>query len=182
MPRFVLPLFLCALLASAAWPRQGAGKVFYARDEMRSLAFPGASRMEARDLFPTAAQREAIEKLAQGKLESELLTVYVGWAGDDVLGYAFLDTRTVRTLPATFLVVLSPDGAVSSLHVMAFYEPLEYLPSDRWLKQYDGTTLDAELRIGRRIAAITGATLSAEAVNGAVRRAQAIHSVLLEES
>jgi len=180
MPRFVL-LLLWALLAAVARPGGADAKVFYARDEMQELAFPHATRMEARDLFPTAEQQHEIETRAQSHLESPLLTAYVGYAGDQKLGFAFLDTHVVRTLPETFLVVISPQGEIAALHVMAFYEPLEYLPGERWLKQYAGTRLDAELRIGRRIAAITGSTLSAEAVNGAVRRALAIYHVMLEE-
>jgi transcriptional regulator of nitric oxide reductase len=179
MPRlsFLVPWVLAA---AALLPATGAAKVFYARDEMRELAFPGATRLQARDLFPTADQRRAIEKQAQSRLESDMLTAYAGYSGDELLGYAFLDTHVVRTLPETFLVVVSPRGEIAALHVMAFYEPLEYLPGERWLKQYERKELDAELRIGRGIAAITGATLSAEAVNGAVRRALAIYHVMLE--
>jgi hypothetical protein len=179
MPRSVLLVVSALLLAACA--ASADAKVFYARDEMQSLAFPDATRLQARDLFPTAQQHREIEKLAQSHLESGLLTAYAGYAGDRLLGFAFLDTHTVRTLPETFLVVLSPQGEVLSLHVMAFYEPLEYLPNERWLKQYEGAGLDNDLRIGRRIAAITGSTLSAEAVNGAVRRALAIFRVMLQE-
>jgi len=179
MPRFLL-LLLWMLVIAAACPVATWAKVFYARDEMQEVAFPGATRMQARDLFPTAEQQSAIEMQAQSLLESNLLTVYVGYADDQVLGYAFLDTHTVRTLPETFLVVVSPQGKIVALHVMAFYEPLEYLPGERWLGQYSGQGLDADLRIGRRIAGVTGSTLSAEAVNGAVRRALAIYRVMLE--
>jgi len=179
MPRFVLLLFW-ALVIAMARPAGTTAKVYYARDEMQELAFPDSTRMEARDLFPTAKQLHDIESRAQSHLESNLLTVYVGYAGDQVVGFAFLDTHTVRTLPETFLVVVSPEGKVGALHVMAFYEPEEYLPSERWLQQYPGSTLATDLRIGRRIAAITGSTLSAEAVNGAVRRALAIYQVMLE--
>jgi len=155
--------------------------VFYARDEVRELAFPRATRMEALEFFLTAQQREAVERQSLAPVESDFVTAYAGYAADELLGYAFIDTHQVRTLPETFLVVIDSDGQVASVHVLAFYEPLEYLPADRWLLQYRGMRLEAGLRVGDRIAGITGATLTAHAINGGIRRALAMYSVLIAE-
>jgi hypothetical protein len=170
--RTVLALVLCLAAEAGA-------TVFYSRDEAHHLAFPEADRTEARDFFLTPEQRTAIEKAARAPLESDLLTVYVGYAGDRVLGYAIFDTHVVRTLPETFLAVLTPDGAVTATYVIAFYEPLDYLPSDRWLRQVQGKRNGDDLQIGRGIAGITGSTLSSQAIMGGIRRALAIHAVLL---
>lgn len=175
MSRLLLPLLACALLCGAA-----QAKVFYAKDEALRLAFPDAERIEARDIFLTGEQRAAIEDRAKSKLDSDLLTVYVGHRAGAVQGYAVLDTHTVRTLPETFLIVLSPQGVVSATHLLAFYEPLEYSPPARWLGQFDHATLTDDLRVGRGIVAITGSTLTSEAVTGSVRRALAIYDVLLK--
>jgi hypothetical protein len=109
------------------------------------------------------------------------LTVYVGYAAGGLLGYAIFDTHVVRTLPETFLTVLTPEGRIAATYVIAFHEPVEYLPSERWLRQVEGKTLTDDLQVGRGIAAITGSTISSHAVMGGVRRALAIHSVLLAE-
>lgn len=175
MRRAPLLLLAAALLASAA-----PAKVFYAKDEALHLAFPDADKIEARDLFLTAAQRAAIEERAKSKLDSDLLTVYVGQRDGVVQGYAMLDTHTVRTLPETFLIVVSPQGTVAATHLLAFYEPLEYSPPGRWLEQFHDATLTDDLRIGRGIVAITGSTLTSEAVTGGVRRALAIYDVMLK--
>lgn len=143
------------------------------------LAFPEADHVEARDFFLDAEQRSEIEHRAKSALDSNLLTVYEGRRGNELLGFAILDSHLVRTLPETFLVVLSPEGEVKATHVLAFYEPLEYLPTERWLRQLEGRRLDGQLHAGRGIASITGSTLSSRAVVGGVRRALAIHSVLL---
>ena len=153
--------------------------VFYARDEALRLAFPDAERTEARDFFLTAAQRTEIEQRARAPLESDLLTVYVGYRNGAAAGYAIFDTHVVRTFPETFLVVLTPEGAVSATYVLAFYEPLEYLPAERWLRQFDGKRASDDLRIGPGIAGITGSTLTSHAVAGGIRRALAIYAVLL---
>jgi hypothetical protein len=154
--------------------------VFYARDEAMSLAFPDAERVEARDFFLTAAQRAAIEEAAKSKVESDLLTVYVGHRNGSISGYAVLDTHVVRTLPETFLIVLGVDGHVRAMHVLAFYEPTEYMPNEQWLRQFHEQRDPKRLRVGREVAAITGSTLTSHAVTAAVRRALAIYDVLLQ--
>lgn len=154
--------------------------VFYSRDEAMALAFPAADRTEGRDFFLTPAQRREIEERARAKVESEFLTVYKGFEGEQLLGYAILDTHLVRTRPETFLVVLAPDGAIEATHVLAFHEPLDYLPSDRWLRLFKGKRFDDDLHVGRGIVGITGSTLTAHAVSGGIRRALAIYDVLLK--
>jgi hypothetical protein len=168
-----------AVVATLLVATAAAATVFHSRDEALRLAFPDADRTQARDFFLTPEQRAEIESRARARLESNLLTVYVGYRGEQVIGYAVLDTHVVRTLPETFLIVLTPGGTVAATHLLAFYEPLEYAPSARWLEQFRGQGLGDDLQVGRRIAAITGSTLTSRAVAGSVRRALAIHAVLL---
>jgi len=171
-------LVLVGLFAVASTPVRGT--VFYSRDEALKLAFPDAERVEPKDFLLTAAQRAEIERQARSTLDSDLVTVYVGHRGGGRSGYAIFDTHVVRTLPETFLVVLSPAGAVVATHLLAFYEPAEYAPPPQWLTQFDGATATDELRVGRGIAGITGSTLTAEAVTAGIRRALAIYAVLLK--
>jgi len=178
--RVVTAAVLSALFSLSS-PSEATAKVFYARDEMLELAFPDADKVEPKDFLLTRKQQEAIENLAREKLESALLTIYVGRRGGEILGYAIVDTHTVRTLPETFLVVLSPEGAIAATHVLAFYEPLEYLPSERWFRQFPGRKLTSHLRVGDEIAGVSGSTLSSRAVTGGVRRALAAYTVLIEK-
>jgi hypothetical protein len=172
------PLSAALLLGLAA---AAGATVFHARDEALKLAFPDADRVETKDFFLTPAQRADIEAQAKTQLESDLLTVYVGYHDDRPSGYAIFDTHVVRTLPETFLVVLSPEGGIVATHLLAFYEPAEFAPSQRWLTQFEGHTAGDELRVGHGIAGITGSTLTAEAVTGGLRRALAIYAVLLKK-
>ncbi|HYC01005.1 MAG TPA: FMN-binding protein [Candidatus Limnocylindrales bacterium] len=174
-------MLVAAGLAVLAGPAAPAGAtVFHARDEALQLAFPDADRVEPQNHYLTDEQRAQIEKRARAKVESSLVTVYTGHRGGELLGYAIFDTHIVRTLPETFLVVLSPAGEVRATHVLAFHEPLEYLPTERWLGLFKGKTAADELRLGQEIAAITGSTLSAQAVTDGIRRVLAIHAVLLQ--
>jgi hypothetical protein len=157
-------------------------KVFHARGEIFDLAFPGADNVEAVDFFLTAQQRNRIQNLAASEIDSDFLTIYVGRQDDRVIGYAVLDTHVVRTLPETFLIVLNKNGEVNQTFVMAFHEPLEYMPHERWLALLRQRGLNDELTLGHGVVGLTGSTLSAHAVLGSVRRALAAHQVLIAAS
>jgi hypothetical protein len=152
--------------------------VFHAKDEALALAFPGADRVEDRTFILTDEQKQTVEKRARAPIESQLWTVYVGWHGDELLGYAVIDTHVVRTLPETVMVVLTAAGEVRRTEVLAFYEPPEYAPTERWTKQFDGRHLDDDMKLGAGIQGITGATLSATAMTAGVRRVLALYGVL----
>ena len=57
---------------------------------------------------------------------------------------------------------------------------MEYLPSERWLQQYDERPLDDDLAVRRAIRAIAGATLTGLATNTAARRVLATDQVLAQ--
>ena len=155
--------------------------VLYAKNEALQLIFPEADSIEPEAVFLTSTQAAEVEKLARSSLESPLLTVHVGRKGADVLGYAFLDIHVVRTQPEALFVVLTPEGAVDSVLIVAFHEPQEYMPSDRWQRQFVGAILTPDLQVRRGIAPISGATLSANAMTDAVRRALAVYQVTLQK-
>ena len=162
--------------------RVAPAKVFLAKDEAMALAFPGAERIEDRVFIITDAQKAEIEKRARAPLSSQLWTIHVGWKGDVPIGYAIIDSHIVRTLPETFMVVIEPTGALRRVEVLAFHEPPEYLPTERWIDQLEGRRLDDALKLGAGIQGITGATLSAQAMTAGVRRALALFSVMIQDA
>ena len=168
-------LWLCATSGLAH------AKVYWSQEEALALAFPGAERVESRTVVLDDAQARRVEELARTKLESRLVTLHTGWKAGQVLGHATIEVHTVRTLPEGLLVVVSSAGEVQSVRLLAFYEPEEYAPPERWLRQFEQRRLDPALRLGGEIHGIAGATLSAQAVTGAVRRALALFTVLIED-
>jgi len=161
-------------------PTAARAKVFYSKQEALALAFPDAERVETRTFFLTEEQVQQVATLATAPIDSKLVTFYVGHKDGQPLGYALIDTNVVRTLPETFLIVLSPAGVVQKLFVLAFYEPEEYLPPERWLRQFEQKTLSPDLQLRRDIHGIAGSTLSARAVTSGVRRALALFQVLIQ--
>lgn len=156
-------------------------KVFHSKQEALAIAFPGADRVETRTFFLTDEQLKQVTTLASAPVDSKLVTFYIGYVNEQVLGYASIDTNLVRTLPETFLIVLSPTGEVQKLLLLAFYEPEEYSPSERWLQQFERKTLGPDLNIRRDIHGIAGSTLTSRAVTNGVRRTLALFQVLFPE-
>ncbi|MFP6605461.1 MAG: FMN-binding protein [Myxococcota bacterium] len=164
-------LSLCALPAYA--------KVFHSRQEAISLAFPDADRVDKKTTLLTPEQVEAIQQAGRAKLESKLVTIFTAYRGDEVLGYAHIDVHTVRTHPAALMVVLGPEGDVRSVRILAFHEPLDYLPSEKWYAQFAGKTAQDRLRVGSDVHGVVNATLSTRVATDGIRRALAYHTVLI---
>ena len=167
------------ILLVFAVPASAFATVYHSRSEALELAFPSADRIESKTYILNPDQVERIQQSSRGEVESKLVKVYTGMKGDEVLGYAFIDTHTVRTMPEAFMVVLSPNGIVRSLRVLAFYEPREYQPNNRWYAQFEQVSAGQSLRVGGDIHGIAGATLSARATTRGVRRALAFYEILV---
>ena len=153
---------------------------YYSKDEALALAFPDADAIHPKSAFLTEAQAAAVAKRTGTKPESLLFSYYVGERDGQVVGYAVIDTHIVRTLPETFLAVLTPEGTVKQLILLAFYEPPEYQPSERWLAQFQGRALTgAGWRLGHDIHGISGATLTARAIPEALQKVLLLYELVM---
>ncbi|BBL71734.1 FMN-binding protein [Methylogaea oryzae] len=152
--------------------------VYYSKEEAFQLAFGEGATVETKPLFLSDAQTAQIEQLAQAKLESQLYTFYVGKRGEQVLGYAAIETHTVRSHPETLLLVLSPAGELEKVEVLAFHEPPEYQPPQRWYNLLLKKPLEA-MRLGNGIDAISGATLSTRSAVDSARKVLAVYRTAL---
>ena len=166
---------LALLVAAGAWASAQGGRI--TREEALAAVYPGAE-VAAERVFLTRAQRGEISELARVDVDSGLVARYVATKDGAVVGRAYVDTHVVRTKRESLLISLHADGTVKRIDVTAFLEPIEYLPSERWLQQYDDRPLDDDLAVQRAIRAIAGATLTGLATNTAVRRVLATDQVL----
>jgi len=156
-----------------------ASKIFYSKNEAMKLAFGKEASIEMLSLFPDEVQLEKIEQLARVKMESPFFSFYVGKQGDDILGYAAIENHVVRTKPETLMVVLDTEGKVTAIYTLAFHEPPEYQPPQRWYELLYGKALD-QLRLNRDIQGIAGATLSTRSAIDVTRKVMAIFQVMLK--
>ena len=68
-------------------------------------AFPGADKIEKTELFLNDERVKEIESLSKSKLDSKLYIVYTGKKADETLGYAIIDTHSLRTMTETVMFV-----------------------------------------------------------------------------
>jgi hypothetical protein len=167
--------FLIAVAAVLITSAVAAAEI--SRDEALALAFPGAG-IRAERLFLTAAQQKRAAEESGVDVPSPLIARYVATRDGEIVGRAYVDTSTVRTKKETLLISLDPAGRVRRVDVTAFLEPREYEAPEAWLRQYRERALTRDLEVNRGIRPIAGATLTARAVNEAVRRVMAIDHAL----
>lgn len=154
-------------------------KIFYSKNEAMVLAFGDNAQIENLSLFPDDQQVATIQKEAKVKLDSGMFTFYVGKQKDKILGYAAIETITVRTKPETLMIVLTPAGDLRNVYTLAFHEPPEYQPPERWFEQLNGKPL-AELDFSKGIQGVSGATLSTRAAVNSVRKVIALYLTMVK--
>lgn len=168
------PIALSLLLVAA----EAKGEVILDEKGALARAFPRESTTR-RTLYLRPDDVAAIEKAARSRLPSAIVTIFEAGLPGAVTGRAILDTSVVRTMPATVLTVVEPDGRLRMALVLQFGEPPDYLPREGWLKTLEGKSLDDDLWPGRGVRRVTGSTLTVQALTEAVRRALAIDRIIL---
>lgn len=170
--RIVLVLLLCIATPSFA-------KIFYSKNEAMELAFGKTATVEVLSLFPDEQQQAKIQELAKTKLESGMFSFYVGKEQGKVLGYAAIESITVRTKPETLMIVLTPEGELRNITTLAFHEPPEYQPPERWFEQLYKRAI-ADMDFNKGVDGIAGATLSTRAALTSVRKVMGIYQVMIK--
>ncbi len=161
------------LAAGAAFAQPGV----ISRQEALNAVFAGASIRGDR-VYLTEEQAERIAEISREEIRTRIYARYVARRNGVVVGRAYVDTHVVRTKRESLLISLESDGRVRRIDVTAFLEPPEYVPSDRWRRQYYERPLGDDIAIHRAIRPIAGGTLTTHAVNSAVRRVLALDQVV----
>lgn len=179
MPASRRSIFVLLFLSLLSLATPNLAKIFYSKNEAMALAFGDGATIENLALFPDEQQTQQIQTLAKAKLESGLFTFYVGKSAGKILGYAAIESVTVRTKPETLLIVLTPEGELKQVVTLAFHEPPEYQPPENWFEQlYKKPIVDMDFNKG--IQGISGATLSTRANVASVRKVLAIFEIMLK--
>lgn len=172
MKRAHLFCAVAALLVPAAASAQLPTKT-----EAMALAFPGAA-VERHEYFLTAEQLEQVKAAAQVEVKSKIVVAYTARKDGKRLGLALFDTHVVRTAPETAMVAIGPDGKVLRVEVVQFHEPAEYGAPEKWVAQLTGKSLGPELSLRADVKPLSGASLTAQSLVDATRRALALAQVL----
>lgn len=93
-----------------------------------------------------------------------------------VTGYAVIDSQVGKHSPITYIVGISPSGAVTKTEVMIYRENYGSTVREQpFITQYSGKTVadcigEGSMQVGHSIKNVSGATLSARALTRGVRR------------
>ena len=155
-------------------------QVYMTKEEALDLYFPERENRVRKTYFLNDQEAAQIENSARAKLGSKIVTYYE-YRKNGQLEVGFIETQTVRTHPATFMVVINSGGTVKAVEMLAFYEPEDYLPSKKWLLQFANKNLQNDLYPKRGIPNVAGATLSAQAITESVRKYLVLHSYLIQK-
>lgn len=157
------------------------GGTLPSREEVLAQVYPNVIARPRR-LFLSESQMAEVEREAGSRLASPLVALYTMVSSDRVIGRAYVDTHVVRTKKESLLVCLDARGTVRRVEATAFREPPEYQAPGRWMKQYEGKAMEDDLRLGRDVRPIAGATLTSRAATHAVRRILALDRLLRKEA
>jgi Na+-translocating ferredoxin:NAD+ oxidoreductase RnfG subunit len=174
----ILTLAVTAVLCFASADVVSA-KVFASQEEALAEAFPTASRIDRQTVLLRKKDAAKISAITHEEVKTRVVVLHTAYKDDELLGFAHIDVHNVRTKPEALMIVLTPAGSVRSVRMLAFHEPLDYLPTARWYAQFIGKSARDGLRVGRDIHGVVGATLSAQAAVDGVRRMLAYWEVLL---
>jgi len=170
----VIVLFLAAGLAA------GPAMSRPAIEEIIRGVFPDVERTGRKTRFLSKGEAARAGALAGGSVReaSALVIYYELRGGNEILGRAYVDTKTVRSRSQSLLVVVDASCEVKNVALMAMGEPGEYEAPPAWLKAFSGRRLDGRLSLKGDVDAVTGATLTSDAVVKSVRWCLALETVL----
>lgn len=155
-------------------------KVLVSPVDVMKSSFP-SSEIHKKNILLKAQEFKNIQTVAKVKMRSKIFKVFTAKESEETLAYGILINRKVRSKNAVVLYVISPDSLLKSIEIIAFNEPLEYMPSQKWEEQFQAVSTQKNLHLGQDIVTITGATLSARTITDGSRLAFAFYNEILKD-
>lgn len=138
----------------------------------------GAKSVDLQNIILSEAQFQQLSKMSQQSIDTKLYRLYVAKNDTKTLGYGVLLNKKVRTKTAISLYLIGTDNKIKSIEIVAFNEPIEYLPTKTWLDGFDNKSAANTLRLNQDIPTVSGATLSARAITDGSRIALALIDIV----
>lgn len=138
-------------------------------------------QIEKKNVLLTIDKAETVYKKAEMQTGSKIFRTFTVTKDEKPVAYAILVSRVVRTKDAAVLYMISPEGVIDAVEVIAFNEPPEYTPSKQYVDQFKGKSSKDTLRVGKDIPTVTGATMGARNVTDGARLALAVFDMLFKE-
>lgn len=128
-----------------------------------------AKSVDSQNIILSEEQTQQLSKASMQKIETKLYRLYIAKNDAKIVGYGVLLNKKVRTKTAIALYLIGTDNKIKSIEIVAFNEPMEYLPTKIWLDGFDNKSAANTLRLNQDIPTVSGATLSARAITDGAR-------------
>jgi hypothetical protein len=138
------------------------------------------SKISEESIILTAAEAKKIQEASQAKLDSNIFKFFKAEQNGKIIGYGVLINRKIRSKNGVVLYLISSDSILKSIEVIAFNEPMEYVPSKKWMSQFENVNTQTPLNLSKDIPTITGATLSAKSFVDGSKIAFAFYNEMLK--
>ena len=160
-------------------PAPAAATVYLTIPAAQQALFPGARFVE-HPLALSDAQRKAIARAAGAPGYDKIQRVWEVRSGDRRIGWFMVDRVIGKHEFITYALALSADGAVRGVEILDYRESYGgEVRNPNWRRQFVGKRPGSQLRLGKDIRNISGATLSSRHVTDGVRRLLVTYQMLL---
>ncbi len=133
-------------------------------------AFPDADEFVPRVIALSEAQRAELKGALRSRAAPRLWSYREARRAGVLLGRAVVDDVIGKSLPITYMLLLSPENRVRAVEVLTYRESHGgEVRRDRWRAQFAGADASTALKLGSDIRSIAGATMSCRALTDGVR-------------
>lgn len=151
--------------------------------QAQQVLFPQAQHFEEKLITFSEEQRDTIKERAGTRQRHKRQQVWRAERNGELLGWMMVDNVIGKHEFITYALAVSPGGEVMGLEIMSYRETHgdEVRQAD-WRSQFFGKGLEDQLRLGRDVSNISGATLSCRNITDGVRRLLVQWDMLLREA
>lgn len=155
-----------------------SAQVFLKPQEAIEKLMPEAETHVTDSKEPTPEIKKRLEEALGRRVEEKKYIFIIGMKQGKPTAYAVILNEIGKERPITFMIVVNPDGRVRVVEVLVYRESQgSEIRDPRFMRQFEGKTVQSQLRAGHDIDVITGATLSSRSTAYAVKKALALVDV-----
>ena len=162
-----------ALSVGNGLPVDVAAQTFLTQDQALTLVFPPECKAEHDPRTLSAQHHDLLRAQSADRDDMEKAHFFIcrNQAGEP-RHFALIDSEIGKHLPMTYIVGITPTGAVSRVELMVFRETYGSQVRQRsFMQQFTDARGADTLQVGETIQHVTGATLSSRGIARGVRRA-----------
>jgi Na+-translocating ferredoxin:NAD+ oxidoreductase RnfG subunit len=161
-----------AALALLLGALSAVGETLLTEQQALKIVFPRSEKVTPETKVLAPQQRDELQKRTGLRFPEPQYRFFVAQSKGQTVGYAVIMNEVGKHEFITFIVGVSPKGAVEDVAVMEYRESRGgEVREQRFLRQFHGKRQKDAIQVNNDIVNYTGATLSSQAIARGVRKA-----------